>query len=108
MVLIKFYEFICPAAETDLLAVVECVHTVARVDALDKVYFAGIVGRTHKIGAGFIKSDGVERGEDADVTHFRVFGRGVTVAVDREVVGYADINDAVAAVVGDGFGSLGH
>ena len=32
----------------------------------------------------------------------------VAVAVDREVVGHADIEDPVAAVVGDGFGGLGH
>ena len=32
----------------------------------------------------------------------------VAVAVDREFVGHADIEDIVATVVGNAFGSLGH
>lgn len=87
---------------------IEGVHAVARIDALDKMYLAMIGRGAYKIGAGAVESHGIKRGENAYVAHCWVFGRRIAVAVDRQIVCYTDVEDLVAAMVGYGFGGFGH
>ena len=81
---------------------------MTRVDALDEVNFSMVVGRADQVGARLVERHGVKRGQNADVYHLRVFGRGVAVTVDRQVVRHTDIEDSVAAMVGHSFGCLSH
>ena len=100
-------------AEAQLFGVVDDVGAVLAVDALDEglavVAFGGGVVED-EVEAGLVKSDGVERGEDAHVFELGGFGVSVAVAVDRHIVHYVDIDDALLAFeVGvDRLGGAGH
>ena len=63
-----------------------------------------ILRRAYHIDARLVQSDGIERGEDSDVSHLGILGRRVAVAIHREVVGYAYVED----LVGDGKGKVGY
>lgn len=100
-------------AEAYLGGIVDGVGAVAAVDALDEgrtiVADSGLVVED-EVETGFVKSDGVEGGEDAYVFHLGRGGMSVAVAVDGEVVHDIDVDDAFLAleVVVDGLGGSCH
>ena len=95
-------EFVLLRSEADRLGMFERVDAVARLHAFDQVHFPGVVRRIDHIHACLVERHRVERSQYADVAHPGRFRMCVAVAVDREVVGHADVEYPVAAVVGDG------
>ena len=63
---------------------------------------------TYLVHTSPVECHGVERSQDSDVPHLRVFGRGHTIAIHRKFIGHADIQDTVTAMVGHSFGRFGH
>ena len=83
-------------------------HAVARVDPFDQVNLAVVIRCADQVRAGPVERHGIERRQDADVAHLRIGGRRIAVAVDREVVGHADIEDTIPAMIRHGLRCLGH
>ena len=106
--LIEFYQFIPLATHTEGLGMIERVHAMPRVDALDKMNLPMVGRRTHQIGTGPVERYRVELSQNADVAHLRIGRRRVAIAIDRKVIGYADVENILATVVGNGLGRLGH
>ncbi len=95
-------------AQPDRFAVFERVDAVARLHAFDQVHLApGRAMRTPDRRTP-CPAPRVERGEDADVAHLRVFGVRVAVAVHREVVHHVDVEYLFPAMVCHRLGCLGH
>ncbi len=89
--LVQAYQFIVLFPQADGFGMFKGVHAIARINPFDEVYFSVVFGRPHEVCTGFVERNGIEGGQDADVAHFRVFGGRIAVAVDRKVVGHADV-----------------
>ena len=81
---------------------------VAGGDALKQVAAAGIVGVFNEVDAGAINGDWVERGEDANIFHARIFGDGTAIAIDGHVAHDVDKSHVAVKMCNDGRGSVGH
>ena len=81
---------------------------MARSDALEQVVAARVVGIFNKVNAGAVDGNRVERGEDADVLHARIFGDGTAIAIDGHVAHDVDKSHVAVKMRNDGRGSVGH
>ena len=69
---------------------------------------ARVVGIFNKVNAGAINGDWVERGEDANIFHARIFGDGTAIAIDGHVAHDVDKSHVAVKMRNDGRGSVGH
>lgn len=81
---------------------------MARSDALEQMVAARVVGIFNKVNAGAINGDWVERGEDANIFHARIFGDGTAIAVDGHVAHDVDEGDFAREMFDDRGGGVGH
>ena len=82
--------------------------TVAGGDALKQMGATGIVGVFDEVDAGAINGDWVERGEDADVLHARIFGDGTAIAIDGHVAHNVDESHVAVKMRNDGRSGVSH
>ena len=81
---------------------------MARSDALEQMVAARVVGIFNKVNAGAINGDWVERGENANIFHARIFGDGTAIAVDGHVAHDVDEGDFAREMFDDRGGGVGH
>ena len=62
---------------------------------------AGIVRRVHQIQARLVNSNRVQRDQNADVLHARIFRHSAAVAVDRHVLHHVDKDHVALEIVHD-------
>lgn len=81
---------------------------MARSDALEQMVAARVVGIFNKVNAGAVDGNRVERGEDANIFHARIFGDGTAIAIDGHVAHDVDKSHVAVKMRNDGRGSVGH
>ena len=81
---------------------------VAGGDALKQVAAARVVGIFNKVDAGAINGDWVERGEDANIFHARIFGDGTAIAIDGHIAHDVDESHAAVKMCNDGRSGVSH
>ena len=100
-ILVYVYNFVIQVAESDFGGVFDGVDAVARGDTLFEGFVVVALGWRHienDVNASLVQCHGVERGEDAVIFEFYGFGMRHTVAINRHIVHYGDVNNLFATV----------
>lgn len=105
---LEFHYLVSLGPYAVLLGAIDGVGAVARVDALDQMDFAVVIGVHHHVDTSAVERDRISGGEDTEVSHLCLCGVAVAVAVDGKIIGYVDVDDIIAAMVCDSLAGICH